>query len=108
MVASSSGWWRRSATRAPGLAIDDNPKTDYTSAGAMDWIQLDLGKEYQVEGTKVTKGAGSQVYFQNVQVSFIIYKTVTVNSKQFGKHTIMGSRCELETLMQRGPHHQSC
>ena len=54
---------------APLKAIDNDPKTSYSSNKALDWIQFDLGIEYRVKGMEVWKREKSEHQFVSLEAS---------------------------------------
>ena len=65
---TASGYFYNLASRSPDKAIDGDETTYYTSTNKMDWIQFDLGGEYDVAGFSVVKRLRSEKYFVNIEV----------------------------------------
>ena len=53
--------------------MDKNIDTFYTSNLALDWLQINLGKEYIVTSLDVTKRRDYEKTFANIEVSLAIF-----------------------------------
>ena len=68
---SASSAYKNLKIRGAKNAMDKNTRTYYTSNAALDWLQIDLGREYVVTGLDVTKRSGYERMFRNIEVALI-------------------------------------
>ena len=70
---SASSVYNNDRNRQPKNVMDKNIDTFYTSNLALDWLQINLGKEYIVTSLDVTKRRDYEKTFANIEVSLAIF-----------------------------------